>query len=160
MDRIAKLDNKLDKLDSYNRVIGKFFISMLIVIIVIIFLVFPEEKFDASMYFWFGMMFCRVTYFKLSPHLYIKVNGVKVSIYKCLKDTTISKKDFARSRLKKHISFLSKFLGVCILVHILGLILFDRFTVMNVVFDVFIICIYGISATLLAISDINTATKD
>ena len=28
MDRIAKLDNKLNKIDSYNRVVGKYFINM------------------------------------------------------------------------------------------------------------------------------------
>ena len=161
MDRIAKIDNKLNKIDSYNRVVGKFFINMLIVIMVFIFLVFPnEEMHDASLYFWLGMMFCMIADFKLSPHLYTKINGVKVSIYKCLKETTISKKDFVKSRLKKHFSFLSKFLGVCIFVHIIGMILFDTVTIMNVVFDVAIICIYGLSATLSVLFDIISATKD
>lgn len=44
MDRIVKLDNKLNKIDSYNRVVGKFFVNLLIVLMVFTFLAFPNEE--------------------------------------------------------------------------------------------------------------------
>ena len=41
-----------------------------------------------------------------------------------------------------------------------GISVFDTVTIMNVVFDVAIICIYGLSATLSVLFDIISATKD
>lgn len=161
MDRIVELDNKLNKIDSYTRVVGNYFINLLIVLMVFAFLAFPsEEMHDVSLYFWFSIMVYMIADWKLSPYLYTKINGVKVSIYKCLKETTISKKDFIKSRLKKHFSFVSKFLGSCLLVRILGMILFEKLTIMYVGFVIALICIYSLLATLSVIIDIHAATKD
>ena len=114
MDRIVELDNKLNKIDSYTRVVGNYFVNLLIVLMVFAFLAFPsEEMHDVSLYLWLSVMVSMISDFKLSPYLYTKINGVKVSIYKCLKETTISKKDFIKSRLKKHFILISKFLGYC-----------------------------------------------
>lgn len=105
-------------------------------------------------------MVCMISDFKLSPYLYTKINGVKVSIYKCLKETTISKKDFIKSRLKKHFIFISKFLGSCLLVRIMSMILFEKLTIMYVGFVIALICTYSLLATLSVIIDIYAATKD
>ncbi|MEE0686436.1 MAG: hypothetical protein UEA60_07250 [Lachnospiraceae bacterium] len=161
MDRIVKLDNKLNKIDSYNRVVGKFFVNLLIVLMVFTFLAFPnEEMHDVSLYLWLSVMVSMISDFKLSPYLYTKINGVKVSIYKCLKETTISKKDFIKSRLKKHFIFISKFLGSCLLVRIMSMILFEKLTIMYVGFVIALICTYSLLATLSVIIDIYAATKD
>ena len=161
MDRIVELDNKLNKIDSYTRVVGNYFVNLLIVLMVFAFLAFPsEEMHDVSLYFWLSIMVCMIADWKLSPYLYTKINGVKVSIYKCLKETTISKKDFIKSRLKKHFSFVSKFLGSCLLVRILGMILFEKLTIMYVGFVIALICTYSLLATLSVIIDIYAATKD
>ena len=121
---------------------------------------FPLTEEDLLVNFYVLMFFCYGTFMQTQPYLYTKQNKSTVPIYKLMRDTPISRKDFINSRLHYLYKYVSKFAVACVAVRLISIILLeDNLTLERVLISMAAVAIYIGFATGFAILDIHAASR-
>ena len=107
-----------------------------------------------------GLLFTGVVDLNIHQYLYIKQGTSKIPIYKCLKETTICKKDFIKLGLKIHCKFMVKLFSLCFVLRLCCIFAFETFTLEYLLYVVESFCILIILTILFVAREFYVATKD
>lgn len=161
MDKIKILDNKLRNSDSYDWSMNKIamnFCGVFLILFMFLFMTISKDNF--LLYMGLFLMTSSLADMNVSPYLYIKKGRIKLPIYKCLKETGISKKAFINSRIKYHLKFVLKIFIYCIAISLLGGIVFGKMTVANILENIYLIILCVVLGSISSVIDIYSSTKD
>ena len=161
MNTIKKFDDSFIKLTSYTRLmcnVSKYIISFFVVLMMLVFPSF-EKSYNLQLILITALMFDFTLYMHLLPYLYITQDRVSTPIYKLLRDTPITRKDFIRSRLIYSFDYLKKLTPACIVTRLFGIFVLETPSLENILMSAFGIILLVISSIFETIGSIYSASR-
>ena len=161
MDRIEVLDSKLRQLNTYELMMNKI-VKGICIVAMMFFVFFSVSMPKNQVLFWIslGLMLKALSDMSLTPYLYIYKDKKKISIFRCLKETGISRKDFIKSRVKYHFSFIGKISVVAVIVCLTGGIVMEELTIKSAITSLGVIVLCVTLVSVYTVMYIYYMTKD
>lgn len=161
MERLELLDDKLRKIKSYDLTMMKYARNFIVGVMMTLMFFVMIIPMDSALFVVSSVMLMdSLVSLNINPYLYIKRDSIKLSIYKGLKETSISKKAFVKSRCRYHFMFMKKIFIASIIIAFLGGFLSKGLTMDNISNGLFYIFLCFVLASISFAWELYSATKD
>lgn len=161
MEKFIEFREKLKKKGLCDTSLDILVKRFLLCFVVLILLLIPRPGMDEILgWMGIGFMLVGVVDLNVFPHLYIKQGNAKISIYKCLKETTICKKEYIKFGIKSHCRFIAKLLGISFILRLCIMFMFETFSVDYLLYILASFVIFLLLTTLSVAHEFYVATKD
>lgn len=161
MERLELLDDRLRKIKSYDLTMMKYARNLIVGVMMILMLFVMIIPMDNFLFIYSSIMLMdSLATMNINPYLYIKRDGIKLSIYKGLKETCISKKAFVKSRCRYHFMFVKKIFIASIIMAFFGGFLSKGLTMDNISDGLFFIFLCFVLINISFAWELYRATKD
>lgn len=161
MEKFIEFREKLKKKGLCDTSLDILVKRFLLCFVVLILLVIPRPGMN-DILGWgsMGLLLTSVVDLNVFPHLYIKQGNAKMSIYKCLKETTICKKEYIKFGIKLHCRFIAKVFGISFILRLCIMFMFETFSVDYLLYILASFVIFLLLTTLSVAYEFYVATKD
>ena len=161
MEKYIELREKLKKKGLCDTSLDILIKRFLLCFVVLILLLIPRPDMNEILgWMGIGFMLTGVVDLNIFPHLYIKQGNAKMSIYKCLKETTICKKEFIKFGIKLHCKFIAKIFSISFILRLCVMFLFETFSIDYLLYIIESFVIFIVLTTLSVADEFYVATKD
>jgi len=135
MDGLEKFDEGLKRINAYDSLLNNMLKYIYFVMWVFVLTVMVMEL--GGLHFIYGLNFflwsTMIPICVLNPFLYIKSNGVRVSVFEALKDVPLDREVFKKSRIKRLVKYEVEFFIWCVVVRMLIMILFTELSTDSII---------------------------
>ena len=161
MERLELLDDKLRKIKSYDLTMMKYARNFMVGVMMALMFFVMIIPMDSALFVVSSVMLMdSLVSLNINPYLYIKRDSIKLSIYKGLKETSISKKVFVKSWCRYHFMFMKNVFIASIIIAFLGGFLSKGLTMDNISNGLFYIFLCFVLASISFAWELYSATKD
>lgn len=161
MDRLEKFDEGLKRINAYDSLLNnmvKYIYSVMWVFVLTV-MVMELGNFHFIYRLNFFLWSTMIPVCVLNPFLYIKSNGVRVSVFEALKDVPIDREVFKNSRIKRLVRYEVKFFVWCVVVRMVIMLLFTELSLDSIIKSVICLVVAAVTMHVSGIIYINCSMK-